>query len=375
MHPSEKTSPAASPACGQRAHMTAARDNTVSPPAELAAIAARVQARLAEILTAERRQWAALDPSLDEPLGDLADMVLGGGKRIRPAYCHWGWLMGGGDPDGDGALDAGCALEILHAFALAHDDVMDASPTRRGAPTVWCKFVQRHRDRRWHGEDRRFGEAAAVLVGDMAMVLADRTLGRVSSETRAVWDELRTELNMGQYLDVVGSARGSATADEARRIIEHKTALYTVVRPLQLGAALAGQADLAVPLARHGRPVGMAFQLRDDVLGAFGDPATTGKPVGDDLREGKPTLLMAMARAAATPAQLGVLDAIGSEMDDDTVSEVQQVIMDTGALSNLEDEIAALLAEALDALEALPDVPAAKEALAATARFVALRQA
>ena len=355
--------------------MTADRDNTVSPPSELAAIAARVQARLGEILTAERRQWAALDPSLDEPLGDLADMVLGGGKRIRPAYCHWGWLMGGGDPRGDGALDAGCALEILHAFALAHDDVMDASPTRRGAPTVWCKFVQRHRDRRWHGEDRRFGEAAAVLVGDMAMVLADRTLGRVSPETRAVWDELRTELNMGQYLDVVGSARGSATADEARRIIEHKTARYTVVRPLQLGAALAGRADLAKPLAHHGRPVGMAFQLRDDVLGAFGDPAATGKPVGDDLREGKPTLLMAMARAAATPAQLEVLDAVGSEMDDDTVSEVQQVIVETGALASLEEEIAALLDEALDALRALPDVPAAKDALAATARFVALRHA
>ena len=155
----------------------------------------------------------------------------------------------------------------------------------------------------------------------------------MSPETRAVWDELRTELNMGQYLDVVGSARGSATADEARRIIEHKTARYTVVRPLQLGAAVVGRADLAEPLARHGRPVGMAFQLRDDALGAFGDPAATGKPVGDDLREGKPTLLMAMARAAATPAQLGVLDAVGSEMDDDTVSEVQQVIVDTGALA------------------------------------------
>ena len=355
--------------------MTVPTEESPSPPAELKAIAARVQTRLAEILTAERRQWAALDPSLDEPLGDLADMVLGGGKRIRPAYCHWGWLMGGGDPDGDGALDAGCALEILHAFALAHDDVMDASPTRRGAPTVWRKFVQRHRDRGWHGEDRRFGEAAAVLAGDMAMVLADRTLGRASPETRAVWDELRTELNMGQYLDVVGSARGSATADEARRIIEHKTARYTVVRPLQLGAALAGRADLAESLARHGRPVGMAFQLRDDVLGAFGDPAATGKPVGDDLREGKPTLLMAMARAAATPAQLGVLDAIGSEMDDKTVSEVQQVIVETGALASLEEEIAALLDEALDALRALPNVSAAKDALAATARFVALRRA
>ena len=344
------------------------------PPVELTEIAARVQVRLAQILTAERCQWAELDSSLDEPLGDLADMVLGGGKRLRPAYCHWGWLLGGGDPDGDGALDGGCALEILHAFALAHDDVMDGSDTRRGAPTVWRKFVQRHRDRRWLGEDRRFGEAAAVLVGDMAMVLADRTLGEVTPETRAVWDGLRTELNMGQYLDVVGSARGSATANEARKIIEHKTARYTVVRPLQLGAALAGRADLAEPLARHGRPVGMAFQLRDDVLGAFGDPAATGKPVGDDLREGKPTLLMAMARHAATPSQLAVLDAAGSEMDDETVAGVQQVIVDTGALARLEDEVSECLEEALDALETLPDVPAAKQVLAATAHFVAMRQ-
>ena len=149
-----------------------------------------------------------------------------------------------------------------------------------------------------------------------------------------------------------------------------------MVRPLQLGAALAGRADLAEPLARHGHPVGMAFQLRDDVLGAFGDPAHTGKPVGDDLREGKPTLLMAMARAAATPSQLRLLDSAGSDMGDETVAAVQQVIVDTGALSSLESEIAApLLDEALGALEALPDVPAAKEALAATARFVALRQA
>ena len=302
-------------------------------------------------------------------------MILGGGKRIRPAYCHWGWLLGGGDPDGDGALDGGCALEILHAFALAHDDVMDGSDTRRGAPTVWRKFVQRHRDRGWHGEDRRFGEAAAVLAGDMAMVLADRTLGRVSPEARAVWDELRTELNMGQYMDMVGSARGSATADEARRIIEHKTARYTVVRPLQLGAALAGRANLAEPLARHGRPVGLAFQLRDDVLGAFGDPAATGKPVGDDLREGKPTLLIALAREAATPAQMSVLDRVGSDMDDDTVAGIQQVIVDTGALASVEDEIAGLLDESLDALAALPDVPAAKDALTAAARFVALRRA
>ncbi len=369
------------------------------PPDELTEIAARCEARLKVILSAERQQWSALDPSLDEPLGDLADMILSGGKRIRPAYCHWGWCLGrahsrtsgrgdNGSTDGrgssdgdrnnaggDGALDAGCALEILHAFALAHDDVMDGSTTRRGEPTVWRKFTQRHHQRGWHGENRRFGEAAAVLVGDMAIVLADRTLGEVTTATRAVWNELRTELNMGQYLDMVGSAQGRPTADGARRIIEHKTARYTIVRPLQLGAALAGAPELAEPLQRHGLPVGLAFQLQDDMLGAFGDPAATGKPVGDDLREGKPTLLLAVARDAANAAQLQLLDAVGSELDDEAVAQVQQVLVDTGAADQVNDEISKLLQQALDALEALPEVPAVKETLAATAQFIAKRQA
>ncbi len=330
---------------------------------------------MSEILAAERQRWAALDPSLDEPLGDLADLLLGGGKRIRPAYCHWGWVLGGGDAGGEGALDAGCALEVLHAFALAHDDFMDGSPTRRGSPTVWRRFVRRHRDRGWSGESRRFGEAAAVLVGDMAMVLADRTLGDAPPAARAVWNELRTELNMGQYLDVVGSASRSSTEERARRIIEHKTAGYTVVRPLQLGAAMAGRADLSESLGSHGRPVGTAFQLCDDVLGAFGDPQRTGKPVGDDLRAGKPTLLMAYAQAAATPSQLRTLSHAGTGMDGETLAAVQQAIVDTGALARVEREIDGLLDRALDAIEALPPVPAAREALAELARFAARRAA
>ena len=303
-------------------------------------------------------------------------MILGGGKRIRPAYCHWGWLLGGGDPDGDGALDGGCALEILHAFALAHDDVMDGSDTRRGAPTVWRKFVQRHRDRGWHGEDRRFGEAAAVLAGDMAMVLADRTLGRVSAETRAV---LGPAAHRAEHGPVPRHGRLGPGKHHRGQRPAGSSSTRRPATPWSVRCSSArrwrGRADLAEPLARHGRPVGLAFQLRDDVLGAFGDPDATGKPVGDDLREGKPTLLIALARAAATPAQTGVLDRVGSDMDDDTVAEIQQVIVDTGALTDVEDEIAGLLDKSLDALEALPDVPAAKDALAAAARFVALRRA
>jgi geranylgeranyl diphosphate synthase type I len=192
---------------------------------------------------------------------------------------------------------------LLHAFALAHDDVMDGSPTRRGAPTVWRRFIVRHEERGWSGEARRFGEAAAVLVGDMAMVLAGRTLGPVNPKVRDIWDTLRTELNMGQYLDVVGTVSGGCSADQARTIIRHKTAGYTIVRPLQLGATLAGRYDLNDRLASHGLPLGTAFQLRDDILGAFGDPEVTGKPVGEDLREGKPTVLLAQARSAADKAQ------------------------------------------------------------------------
>ncbi len=372
------------------------------PPAALTTVARRIDSLLDGLLAAERARWRQLDPALEEPLDDLSQLVLSGGKRIRPAYCYWGWViaggansdlggasghpagghLSGGQPEAAGSerlvlapvCAAGCALELLHAFALVHDDVMDASPTRRNAPSVWAKFVARHQQRNWHGETRRFGESAAVLVGDMAMVLADQTLGAVPAEARGVWDTLRTELNMGQYLDVAGTARGGVSAAEARTIIEHKTAGYTVVRPLQLGAALAGRPDLADALDRYGRPVGTAFQLRDDVLGAFGDPSATGKPVGDDLRENKPTLLMALARSAADEAQLAVLDTCGPAMDHTAMAAVQQVITDTGALAAIETEIDTLLGSALAAIEHLPEVLHAREALVDLARYVAARR-
>ncbi len=343
-------------------------------PAQLTQTAAKVQVRLGEILAAERLHWAELDPSLDEPLAALSDLLLANGKRIRPAYCYWGWVLGGGDPHDDTVWDAGCALETLHAFALVHDDFMDASPMRRGAPSVWKRFTQRHSDSRWHGDSRRFGDAIAVLVGDMAMVLADRGLGTAAAEARTVWDTLRSELNMGQYLDIVCSARGSVTEDEARRIVEHKTARYTVVRPLQLGAALVGQAALSGPLEQHGLPVGVAFQLRDDVLGAFGDADSTGKPVGDDLRQGKPTLLMSYARMSASRPQQALLNMAGTEMDDEALASLQQVIVDTGALARVERTIDELLVQALDAINALPPIPEAHSALTALAEYAARRE-
>jgi geranylgeranyl diphosphate synthase type I len=342
-------------------------------PAQLLEVANRVDLALAEIFADERATWRALDPALDTPLGDLEDFVAGGGKRIRPAYCHWGWVTAGGDPDGDGMLPGACALELLHAFALVHDDVMDGSPTRRGSPTTWARYIRRHEAGHWQGEDRRFGEAAAILVGDIAMVMADRCIGNATPEVRAVWDALRTELNMGQYLDVLGTVTGDVSAESARTIMRNKTAGYTIVRPLQLGAALAGRAELADDLAAHGMPLGIAFQLRDDMLGAFGDSERTGKPVGDDLNEGKPTVLMALAREAADPAQAAVLDKAGSPMGADDIAAIQQVMVDTGAVAASETETERLLGEALAAIEVLPDHHDSRAALRALADYVVER--
>ncbi|MEM9520166.1 MAG: polyprenyl synthetase family protein [Actinomycetota bacterium] len=339
-------------------------------PVELTDIADRTSAALDAIFATEIETWRKLDTSLERPLRDLADFISGGGKRIRPAYCHWGYVAGGGEPAGDGSLDACCAVELLQAFALVHDDVMDGSPTRRGNPTVWATYIERHHDGGWQGEDRRFGEAAAILVGDIAMVMADRQMGSVDAPTRAVWDRLRTELNFGQYLDVIGTAEGAVSADMARKIVQNKTAGYTIVRPLQLGAALAGSPELAPALEAHGMPLGVAFQLRDDMLGAFGDSAKTGKPVGDDLREGKPTVMLALAREAADANQIAMLDRVGSEITDDDVANIQQVMAETGAVAQIEDEIDQLLDEALTAIDDLPDVNGSRAALRALADFV-----
>ncbi len=347
------------------------RDN---PPPQLLAIAAQVDKTLGELLAKERATWREANPALDEPLMDLSDFVMRGGKRIRPAYCYWGWVMAGGDPASKRILEVCCALELLHSFALIHDDVMDGSLIRRSAPSVWAQYLQRHRDALWRGEPRRFAEGVAVLLGDIAMVTADRTLGDVPVVARRVWDQLRTELNMGQYLDVIGTAQGGVAASDAFSIVRYKTALYTIVRPLQLGAALAGcdgsATGLATDLCDHGLPLGMAFQLRDDLLGAFGDFRNTGKPVGDDLVEGKPTVLLALAREAAGVAELEVLSKVGLKSNDSTIAAIQQVLVDTGAVAATEAEIDRLLEKALRGIDALPDIGDSHAALRTLAYYV-----
>ncbi|MDP1819565.1 MAG: polyprenyl synthetase family protein [Acidimicrobiales bacterium] len=348
---------------------------TPAPPS-LAAISERVSGRLDGLLTAEHDRWRKLDPSLAEPLDSLRRFVLGGGKRLRPAFCHWGFVGAGGEPDDPAVVDAGAAFELLQAFALVHDDVMDGSAVRRGARTVHLAYADRHRAEAWRGEVRRFGEGVAILIGDLAHVYADRLLPRANPDVQAVWDELRTELNVGQYLDLVGTASGDVGLETARRIARFKSGKYTIERPLHVGAALAGRfTDLVGPLSAYGDPLGEAFQLRDDLLGAFGEEALTGKPVGDDLREGKPTPLLALAVRSATPAQADVLAEVGSaDLDAAQIARLQEVLVATGALASVESAIDRLAQQALAALVDAPIAPEAADELASLAAFVAWRE-
>jgi geranylgeranyl diphosphate synthase, type I len=348
-----------------------------APPPSLAAIAVGIEARLRTLLDHEIARWTAFDEDLRMPMEHIARLVLSGGKRLRPSFCHWGFVGAGGTPDDQRITDAGAALELMHAFALFHDDVMDDAISRRGTPTTHTVFADMHAGAGWAGEPRRFGEGVAILVGDLAFVMADQLLLDAPRDAWVIWNELRTELNIGQLLDIVGSVRGDRRLDKAERICRYKSGKYTVERPLHLGAVLAAPErapELLPALSAYGLPLGDAFQMRDDVMGAFGDEAVTGKPVGGDLREGKPTPLLARAVAAATPAQGAVLDRVGSpDLDDAAIATMQQVIVDTGALAALEAQIAALTDEAVAAIEVAPITARSRDELIALANYVSWR--
>lgn len=344
-------------------------------PAALTTVAAPVEARLRSILETERARWVAVDTDLAAPLDVLTRFVLDGGKRLRPAFCHWAFVGAGGTPGDSGVIDAGAAFEMLHAFALIHDDVMDGSSLRRGESTVHVTFDADHQESDWSGEARRFGEGIAILIGDLAEVYADRLMSNAPAAAFEVWNELKIELNIGQFLDVLGAARGGVDLQTARRIVRYKSGKYTIERPLHVGAALAGRLNqLEEPLSRYGEPLGEAFQLRDDILGTFGDSARTGKPVGDDLRERKPTPLLAIALERATPPQLQILKRIGSlDLSHDEILEIQSVFTDTGALAEIELSISQLTVQAINTLEMIDITTEASDALAELAIYVGTR--
>lgn len=250
--------------------------------------------RICDLLAAEQAVWSAVNPRAGVPVEAIARLVGCGGKRLRPAFCITGYLAGGGRPDNDDVVAVSAALELLHAFALIHDDVMDESSQRRGHPTVHTRHSREHaRDGRMGGSDR-FGENVAILAGDLALVYADAMMINDAS-ARAIWAELRSELVIGQWMDVETAAAFATDPKLSRWIAVVKSGRYTIHRPLQLGAHLAGRPDLVPPFETYGTAVGEAFQLRDDLIDLFGDAAATGKPSRLDLRQHKMTLLLSLA--------------------------------------------------------------------------------
>jgi len=367
----------------------AADQPTLTSPLDAEDLRVRVHKVIDGFLARQADVLDGVSPECGPLVESVADLMRGG-KRLRPAFCYWGW-RGAGGPDCEQVVTAAAALEFFQAAALIHDDVMDDSDTRRGMPAAHRRFATLHRGSGWTGDGERFGLAGAVLAGDLCLVWSDELFTASGLDPaalvrgRTVFDRMRTELMGGQYLDMLEQAVAGAqpagtprtdAVHRARRVIRYKSAKYTIEQPLLIGGALAGgSAELLAAYSAYGLPLGEAFQLRDDVLGVFGDPAETGKPAGDDLREGKRTVLVAKALERATPAQASVVRSLLGDpgLDASGVEALRDVIVSTGALTAVEELVDSLVAECRAALAAA-DVPGPARAVleglvvAATAR-------
>jgi geranylgeranyl diphosphate synthase, type I len=319
----------------------------------------RVQEALDTYVDGQAALLAPLGPDAERLVAEARTSV-SGGKRFRASFCYWGHrAVAPGEADEDALVRACASLELLHASALVHDDLMDASDTRRGRPATHRAFEAEHRTAGLPGDPAQYGAAAAILLGDLLLSWADELLRRCGlpitqvAPALEVFDRCRTEVIAGQFLDVSVQARGRADVDAAMTVLRYKSAKYSIERPLHIGAALAGAGpDTMRALSDYGLPLGEAFQLRDDLLGVFGDPAATGKPAGDDLVEGKRTVLVALALDAASPADAALLDrSLGRALSPDQVAELRRVIDESGAHAQVEaviDELAARAVRALD---------------------------
>ncbi len=350
------------------------------PFLDRAALRTRVRQALGDFLQRRRSRLAEIELEALAPVADAIEaLVLQGGKRLRPAFAYWGY-RGAGGVDDDTVVAAVAALELVQASALIHDDVMDGSETRRGEPAVHRRFAKLHAEAGWRGDPAGFGTAAAILLGDLCLVWSDEMLHasgldpQTVARARPVFDDMRTEVTIGQYLDVQTQATGDTSTARASLVARFKSAKYTIEQPLLLGAAIAGASQtLAKAYSGYGLPLGEAFQLRDDVLGVFGDPAVTGKPAGDDLREGKRTYLVAAALEQSGARQL-FDELLGNpDLDAGGVARLRDVIEGSGALARTEQRIASLTTEALTALEGAQVTAEAREVLAGLAQAATQR--
>jgi len=362
-----------------------------------------VQSRIDRFLTTREPILALISPELT-PLAAFSRQFLSGGKRFRALFCYWGWQSvqagastadsapwtGPGVEDLSAVVGAASALEVFHAAALVHDDIIDNSDTRRGSASAHKLFERLHGTEGWVGSSPEFGRDSAILLGDLLLGWSDELLDEglavvadrdAALAARAEFNRMRTEVTAGQYLDILEerawhTAPEAELCDRAMRVIEFKSARYSVMAPLVIGAALAGGRDEQLDSLRaFGLPLGIAYQLRDDLLGVFGDASVTGKPSGDDLREGKRTVLIALARQGLSARARGELDEqLGDPtLGADRIAALQDCIRRSGAVEQVESLITERLTESLAVLDTATISGRAKNQLRALADKVARR--
>ncbi|GAA3024315.1 polyprenyl synthetase family protein [Microbacterium dextranolyticum] len=354
---------------------------------------AAVSQRLASFVADETARWQGSGAETASFLTAAASAV-DGGKRLRARFCLAGWeavahrTAPSAQPGAD-VIAAAAALEVFHAAALVHDDLIDNSDTRRGRPAAHRGLEAHHRGAGWAGDPVAFGRSGAILLGDLLVAWSDDLLEQGLTQAahaagaREVYALMRREVTVGQFLDIAEEAAfvtapAADHAERALRVASLKSARYSVQHPLLLGARLAGaDASQTAALSEFGHPLGLAFQLRDDVLGVFGDAAVTGKPSGDDLREGKRTVLIAYARERMTASAVVGFDALLGDtgLDDTQIADLQQTIIDTGALERVEQLIAGYTLEADAALQDAPLAATTIDTLRALARDATARTA
>ena len=318
-----------------------------------------INTSLTEFFTREAGYLQNVGPELDPVVDALGRFLLDSGKRLRPLFATVGFLGTGGDLTPE-IIRATSSLELVHVCALIHDDVMDASDTRRGAPAIHKQFETLHKTEELAGDSTQFGTAAAILLGDLALIWAAKALHESGVapdsilRSLPIYDEMRVELMAGQYLDIYEQALASESVERSLKVARYKSGKYSIERPLHFGANLSPHFSQRYieTYSNYGLPLGEAFQLRDDVIGVFGDPDVTGKPAGDDLREGKRTVLVAKTLSLATPSQRSeFLHNFGrNELNITEIHRMRQIIIDTGALDELESMIQEMTLSAHNAL-------------------------
>ena len=354
-------------------------DSTLEAREALSSFRKQIDTDIEEFLDSACSYIGSIGPELLPVAESMRHFLTDGGKRFRPVLGVIGSIaVDGTQPDGP-IFRAVAALEFLHACALIHDDVMDGSDTRRGNPAIHRKFEAMHRDASLAGDSARYGEASAILLGDLALIWADLALHKagLSSERLLsvipIYDELRVELMAGQYLDIYEQSLASTDAARSLKVANFKSGKYSIERPLHFGAKLAFATEPTLAaLSRYGIPIGEAFQLRDDILGVFGDPSETGKPAGDDLREGKRTVLIALAAEKSGGSK--ILSRIGDpNLDSRAIDELRDLITSSGALDKVEEMITARATLAEDALSSNAIADEAKPLLRVMAQMALVR--